>query len=148
MLSPKIIYLKTAPTEFNFLLFDAESENYIPENTPPPLEFNFLLFDAESENHIPENSPPPPKIQLSTLWCRVWKLYTWKQPPCPLPPAQEFNFLLFDAESENYTPENSPPPPRIQLSTFWCRVRKSYTWKQPPPPGSQKRRFLMPVDTI
>ena len=24
-------------------------------------EFNFLLFDAESENHNPENSPPPPQ---------------------------------------------------------------------------------------
>ena len=61
MVSPKIIYLKTAPPplEFNFLLFDAGSENHIPENSPPPPEFNFLLFDAESENHIPKNSPPP-----------------------------------------------------------------------------------------
>ena len=28
------------------------------ENSPPPPEIELLLFDAESENHIPENSPP------------------------------------------------------------------------------------------
>ena len=64
MLSLKIIFLKTAPPpkkKIELLLFDAESENHIPENSPPPPKkkiIELLLFDAESENHIPENSPP------------------------------------------------------------------------------------------
>ena len=49
MLSPKIIFLKTAP--------------------PPPPEIELLLFDAESENHIPENSPPP---RNWTSYFRCW----------------------------------------------------------------------------
>ena len=50
--------------EFELLLFDAESKNHIPENSPPPRppEFELLLFDAESKNHIPENSPSPHRL--------------------------------------------------------------------------------------
>ena len=76
MVSPKIIFLKTAPRpppppEIELLLFDAKSENHIPENSPPPPGIELLLFDAESENHILENSPPSPqththKIELLT----------------------------------------------------------------------------------
>ena len=67
------------PSEIELPLFDAESKNHIPENSPP-LEIELLLFDAESKNHIPENSPPP-----------------------------DIELLLFDAESKNHIPENSPP---------------------------------------
>ena len=116
MLSPKIIFLKTAPPppEIELLLFDAESENHIPENSPPPIpensppppEIELLLFDAESENHIPENSPPPkPEIEL----------------------------LLFDAESENHIPENSPPPQKLNFYFLMLSPKIIFLKTAPPP---------------
>ena len=105
MLSPKIIYLKTAPPpEIELLLFDAESENHIPENSLPPPEIELLLFDADSENHIPENSPPP-QIEILTsdvdnryegsqrgdFYC-LWRLI-WPGGQCFIAPLKTKTFV-------------------------------------------------------
>ena len=132
MLSPKIIFLKTAPPpEIELLLFDAESENHIPENSPPQkLNFYFLML---SPKIIFLKTAPPPRNWTSTFWCWIWKSYSWKQPTPPqklnfyflmlspkiiflkTAPPPEIELLLFDAESENHIPENSPPPQKLNF---------------------------------
>ena len=78
----------------------------------------------------PENSPPP-RNWTSTFWCWVWKSYSWKQPPPP--PPQEIELLLFDAESENHIPENSPPPQKLNFYFLMLSPKIIFLKTAPPP---------------
>ena len=106
MLSPKTIYLKTAPPQklnFYFLMLSPKIIYLKTAPHPQKLNFYFLMLS-------------PKIIYLKTA---------------PHPQKLNFYFLML---SPKIIYLKTAPPPRNWTSTFWCWVQKSYTWIQPPPP--------------